>query len=360
MRCEEALHYWQQELLGQPVDQEKLKEAYAHIGACQELCARTLSASSDVDLLATPEQRSGQTDLYEALGLAAEEEGDAHARQWSRLRRQTAAGEDGQETLDHERAMALAAWQSAANYYHDGLGIGKTTFLTEGLKRIRRKRLEPTASSARFTKTDPRSRASHAPGRRIPDAQKSLAPPGSRTRPKLPHEAWPRLALVSHGSTRPITVSQRPAGWHIHRIPGDTQLLIREHPTPYPSPTPDIQAAQDTSAHGQPAVDGLLDPFELALWAAESAHKWELELLVRAESSRRPWTSVMLTLEDQEQRLSRPTLMEFARRDPETSGWWARLKEVDAQGYQLHLSANDGRGQTSEAAILDLHLGTEE
>jgi len=354
MRCEEALHYWQQELLGQPVEPEQLKEAYAHIGACQELCARILSASPDFDLFALPEQRAGQTDLYESLGLAAEEEGDAHAHQWARMRRQ-AGGRDSQETLDHERALALAAWQSAANYYHDGLRVGTTAFLTEGLKRIRRKRLEPTTSNARFTKTDPRSRAS-----RVPGYQKGLAPPGNGAHPKLPHEAWPRLALVSHGSTRPITVSQRPAGWHIHRVPGDTPLLIREHPTPYPLPTPDPQELQDISAHSQPAVDGPLDPFELALWASASARTWELELLVRAESAHRPWTSIMLTLEDQEQRVSRPTLMAFARRDPQTSGWWARLKEVDTQEYQLHLSANDSKGQASEAATLDLHLGAEE
>ncbi|HLW02213.1 MAG TPA: hypothetical protein VKT82_26395 [Ktedonobacterales bacterium] len=359
MRCEDALFYWQQDLLGQPVDQEKLKEAYAHIGTCQELCARVLGASPDDDLLATPEQQSGQTDLYEALGSSAEEEGDAHAREWTRLKRQTRASKGSQEALDLERAMALAAWQSAANYYHDGLRVGKTVFLTEGLKRIRHKRLEPTASG-RFTKTDPRSRASRVPGRSTPGQQKGLAPPGERTHRKLPHEAWPRLALVSHGSTHPITVSQRPAGWHIHTLPGNMQLLIREHPAPYPSPTPDTQADQDSAPGGQPAVDGPLEPFEVALWASEFAHKWDLELLVRAESARHPWTSIMLTMEDEHRRFSKPTLMEFTRRAPEMSGWWARLKEVSAQAYQLHLSANDSRGQAAEGATLDLHLVTEE
>src|SRR5262249_45837949 len=91
----------------------------------------------------SPEQRSGQTDLYEALGLAAEEEGDEHVRRWARLSRQAGTGEASQEDIDYERALALAAWQSAANYYHDGLRIGETAFLTEGLKRIKRKHLEP-------------------------------------------------------------------------------------------------------------------------------------------------------------------------------------------------------------------------
>ncbi len=145
MRCDEALSCWQLELLGQPVDPDTLKEAYDHISACQEKCARVFSAAPDVDFLATPEQRAGQTDLYEALGLSAEEEGDAHARQWARLRRQMPQGRARQEALDHERALAIAAWQSAANYYQDGLRIGKTTFLRAGLKRIQRKRLEPRA-----------------------------------------------------------------------------------------------------------------------------------------------------------------------------------------------------------------------
>jgi len=39
--------------------------------------------------------------------------------------------------------MALAAWQSAAAYHHDGLRIRKTANLAEGLKRIKHKRLVP-------------------------------------------------------------------------------------------------------------------------------------------------------------------------------------------------------------------------
>lgn len=109
MRCEEALHCWQQALLGRPVDRDTLKEAYAHIGACWDVCAHTFCGAPDVDLPARAEQRAGQMDLYEALGLAA--------------------------------------WQSAANDYHDGMRNGKIAFLTEGPKRLRRKRLESGTSS---------------------------------------------------------------------------------------------------------------------------------------------------------------------------------------------------------------------
>ncbi|HLW01829.1 MAG TPA: hypothetical protein VKT82_24460 [Ktedonobacterales bacterium] len=164
MRCEDALWYWSQDVQGQPVDQARLKDARAHIGACKELCARVRGSSLDDALLATPEQRAGQTGLYEVLGRAAEAEGDAHARAWTRLKRQAGASKASQEVLDLERAMALAAWQSAANYYHDGLRVGNTACLSEGLEHIKHKRLEPTTQSRRFTTTDPRSRNSRVPG----------------------------------------------------------------------------------------------------------------------------------------------------------------------------------------------------
>src|SRR5581483_11517486 len=87
MRCEEALDYWQQALLGRPVDKDKLEEAFAHIGTCRELCARILSSAPDVAFFPEPGQHSGRADYYEARGLAAEEEGDTHAHEWRRLQR---------------------------------------------------------------------------------------------------------------------------------------------------------------------------------------------------------------------------------------------------------------------------------
>jgi hypothetical protein len=104
-----------------------------------------LRAAPDFNLLVTPEQRSGQTDLYEALGGSAEEEGDAHAQAWARLQRLATTGKAKQEAIDYERTIALTAWQSAANYYRDGLRIGETLALSEGLKRIKQKRLRCSA-----------------------------------------------------------------------------------------------------------------------------------------------------------------------------------------------------------------------
>ena len=352
MQCEEALQYWRQQLLGQPVDPEKLEEAFAHIGACQELCARILSTAPDFDLFSSSEQRAGQTDLYEALGLRAEEEGDAHARQWKRLRRLAITGRASQEAIDYERVMALAAWQAAANYYQDGLRISETAFLTEGLKRIRRKRLEPSATARGPTRTAQRGREARTPIRKT-----SAHPPGAAASgeapSRLPQDAWPRLKLVAHTSTRQISVEQRPTGWQISTMRSGSPLVIRETPALYQPST------QGAATREPPQVDGTLDPFELALWVSETARKWELDLLVRAETPRHPWSSILLTLEDQEQRLHSPTLMEFDRRIPKMTGWWARLKEVEPGGYHLRLAANNASGQSSEEATLELHLTTE-
>jgi hypothetical protein len=361
MRCEEALGYWQKELLGQQVDPVKLEEAHAHISACQDLCARTLSAAPDYELLSSPELRAGQTDLYEALGLSAEEEGDTHAREWARLKPLAAAGKASQEALDYERAMALAAWQSAASYYRDGLRIGETLFLREGLKRIKKKRLEPAPPSSGRAKTnprDPRRRAARVASKTTPARLAELPDLPAATRAMPPQEPWPLLALVARGPIRAITVGQSPPGWQVHNVRSGAPLVLRETPAAYPASGG--QAARSLAELGQPQVDGTLAAFKLALWASELSRKWELDVLVRAHSARRPWTSILLTLEDREQRPRQPTLMEFAQRAPQMTGWWARLKEIETGDYRLRFSANDSQGRPAQDATLGLRLVTEE
>jgi hypothetical protein len=352
MRCEEALGCWQQELLGHPIDRAKLEEAYAHIGACQDLCARTLGTAAGFDLLASPLSRSGQTDLYEALGLSAEEEGDAHARKWARLSSLATMGKASPETVEHERAMALAAWQSAATYYQDGLRIHKTAFLSEGLERIKRKRLEPAGPRSEDPNAGGRQRGPRAALRRKPTRQASPAEPAVPPPPRPPQAGWPKLVLVSQAATRPITVRQRPAGWQINSIASGAPSVLRENRPSYGSSTPEAQRSPELR---QPQAEGMLEPFALGLWASEHSQQWEIELLVRAPSPRQPWTGILLTLEDQEQQL-RPTLMEFARRAPQMTGWWARFSEVAPGDYQLHLSANDARGKLLAAVTLELGL----
>jgi hypothetical protein len=351
MQCEEALHYWKQQLLGQPVDPAKLEEAFAHIGTCQNLCARTLSIAADFDLFVGAEQRSGQTDLYEALGLRSEEEGDAHARQWRRLRRLASVGKATQEAIDYERVMALAAWQEAANRYQDGLRIGETAFLVEGLKRMKRKRLEPSAPARGPTRSAPRGREARFSARKL-SSHLSRATPGesSSTAPRKPQDAWPRLKLVTHASTRQVSVEDHPDDWQIITKRSGSPLVIRERPALYQASTQDIPLREP------PQVDGRLDPFELALWANASARVWELDVLVRALTPQRPWSSLLLTLEDQEERRQRMQ-MDFEQQ-AQTTGWWARLREVESGSYHLRLSANDPRGQAAEAT-LELQLSSE-
>jgi hypothetical protein len=141
MRCQEALAYREQALLGHPVEQDKLEEAFAHIDVCQELCARVLGPMSDFALFPESMQQAGRTDYYEAQGRAAEEEGDAHTQKWKRLQRLAPKSKATQKAIDYEYAMAVAAYQAAVNYYQDGLKIGETAVLTEGLKRVRQKHL---------------------------------------------------------------------------------------------------------------------------------------------------------------------------------------------------------------------------
>lgn len=356
MRCEEALGYWQQDLLGQPVDRDKLEEAYAHIGACQDLCARTLGAAPDFDLLSSPEERAGQTDLYESLGLSAEEEGDAHARAYARLVRLAKGGRASQEAVDHERAMALAAWQSAATYYHDGLRISETAFLTEGLKRVKKKRLEPAALAPGRAQTGARIHGSRVISQKTPDHPASAEAPAERPQPALSPEIWPTLELISHAAPPSITVGQRPDGWHVGSARLSARLALRENAAPYASSAPDTPRTRRFSLLSQPQLDGTLAPFALALWANELSQQWELELLVRAYSPRRPWASIVLTLEDWDQRWRKPTPMQFARRAPRMVGWWARLKEVATGDYQLRLSASNPRGEAPEDVTLGLHL----
>ncbi|HEY7355676.1 MAG TPA: hypothetical protein VH590_04385, partial [Ktedonobacterales bacterium] len=349
MRCNEALGYWQRELMGQAVDPAKLEEAFAHIGACQDLCARTLSASPDYELLSSPAQRAGQTDLYEALGLSAEEDGDAHARAWARLKRLVATGKASQEALDYERAMALAAWQAAANYYDDGLRIGETLFLREGLKRIKKKRLEPTTPHAERSKTDPRRLAARVASRKTSARLTSTDAPAA-VQDSPAHETGPLLALVAHGPRRLITVGQSPPGWQINTVRAGAPPVLRETSVAY-----SISGSRTSSGLAklsQPQVGGRLAALKLALWASAFSRTWELDVLVRAHSSQRPWTSITLTLEGSDQRPRQPTPMEFAQRAPQMVGWWARLKEIEAGEYHLRFSANDSRGKPAQDAML--------
>ncbi len=355
MLCKEALNYWQQELLGLPVDRAALEEAYAHIGACQDLCARTLGAAPSVVPLTTAEQRSGQTDLYETLGLSAEEEGDAHALRWHRLAQRAKVRAVSQDALDFERAMALASWQAAATYYQDGLRIGKTDLLIEGVARIKQKRLDPTAPpDDQFpgSKGKRPTRGVRHAGASSPDAEKP--PPPAQAMPA--RAAFQTLVLVGQPEAGRITVAQFPDGWQVGSPASGSRLVVSETASLYTAPSRYEWGPERSPALGQPQVEGPLGGFAVALWASALTRRWELEVLVRARSAQHPWRGFTLTLEDQEQGRGEPELMEFARRTPHMTGWWTRFREVAAGSYQVRFSANDANGQPLEDATLGLRL----
>jgi hypothetical protein len=353
MRCEEALDYWQQALLGRPVDKDKLEEAFAHIGTCRELCARILSSAPDFELFPEPMKRSGRTDYYEARGLAAEEEGDAHAHEWKRLQRLATTGKATREAVEYEYAMAVAAWQAAINYYQDGLKIGETAFLADGLKRLQRKRLEPIRSPQRRAKADHPARRPHKTAAQTPrEVVPGASPPHQQ--PNVQHV----LSLVSHVAPRAITVGQQPPGWQRIALRPPAPLYVRETSSPYSSSAQDNPEPGEIAAGEVSQIGGMLDLFDLALAVTASADKWALDLLVRATSPRRPWSSILLTLEGQQSH--KPVLMEFSRQDPQRIGWHARLKEIASGQYQLRLFANDARGHPAKDAALALRLTTDE
>jgi hypothetical protein len=417
MRCEEALTTWQQALLGRPVDKDTLEEAYAHFRTCKDVCARVLSSAPDFELFPEPQQRPGRVDYYEARGLAAEEEGDQHALEWKRLQRLAATGKtlqdalDGewkrlqrlaatdtalqhtlddehrdeargpaveenepdharewrhlrrlaargktlQDAIDYHSMMAIAAWQAAVNYYQDGLKIDETAFLTEGVKRLRQKRLKPPRAPQRHARATSAPQRAHNTTDRPPRA----APPAALP-PQPQPSVQPLLSLVSRISPRAITVAQRPPGWQGLPARSHTPLFVRETSSLYSSSTQDTQEPGEIAAGEEPQLSGLLAPFDLALWVKESAHRWALDLLVRASSPRHPWSSILLTLEDQHQQYSQPTLMQFSQHDPQRIGWQARLKEITSGQYYLRLLANDTRGRRAKEAALELHLAAEE
>lgn len=381
MRCDEALALWQEVLLGAPVDQAQLEEAFQHMGACEALCAQTLGTALVDASRPLAEERPGWTDLYETLGLRDEEEGDAHARRWTRLKRAAEAGDEDAEAIAQERVLALAAWQAAAAHYQEGLRVAETAFLREGQKRIERKRLRvpsrprpgaavgsAAAQGAEEAQASPR-RTARPPGESSGGA--APAPPHSgqaeSAPPSVPSEqarearhAIPLLTLAAEPH-RPgqITVRNRPMNWQISAAAAGARLSIREEPAGYTPAAGPESGPEFLRALDQPHAQGMLTDFALALWATETAKGWKLQVLVRALSSQRPWTTLALTLEDAEGR-SEPVEVLFARRGPQLSGWWARLRELPSGRYQLLLSASDASGEPIEPVQLAVQLVREE
>ncbi len=350
MQCEEALHLWQQELLGKPVDRDLLEQAFEHIGACEQLCAQTLGTAPAGAEWNRVDALSRRVDLYEALGLSAEEEGDAYARDWQRLTRKALTGEVSQAALDHKRALALAAWQAAAAHYRDGLRIANTTFLREGLKRLQTKQLRPPRSRP-VSSVAAKAASTAAATSPIPSAVQPASTPPQHTIPQLV------LAPAPHDPGE-VIVKKSPAGWQTNNQALRAPYRTRKRPAGEMMAIESAPGPESEARPNQPQAEGLLGDFALALWAAQAAQGWRLEMLVRAHSSRRPWTKLALTVEDAQGQSEIPDVL-FARRAPHMTGWWARLHELDSGHYHLRLSANDASGEPIEEMRLSVHLISE-
>lgn len=208
MHCEEALGCWQQDLLGLPVDPRQLEQALEHIRSCSLLCAQVLGT---VPFLAAqqPDRSAGTVDLYEALGLEAEEQGDAHAQEWARLA--SLAGSDEAET-QRERELALASWLAAETAYQKGWQVEQTAYLRAALARLKQKRLPalPAQAEAQPSAQHPASEPPAAmqqpkprPGKHLPADSPLLAGEGAAPLPTLEPPPEPPIRRPRLSEKRP-------------------------------------------------------------------------------------------------------------------------------------------------------------
>jgi hypothetical protein len=193
MNCEEALRCWQHDVLGLPVDPEHLEHALEHIRSCSLRCAQVLG-TVPFPAAGQPPRPAGSVEFYEALGLEAEEQGDAHAQEWARL---SASAASREADTQRERELALACWLAAETAYQQGWQVEHTAFLRAGLARLQQKRLPA-----------------------LP-AQAEAQPPAQH-----PANSFPQAALQQQ--------KPRPR----KRLPADSPLLPAEGANPLP-PAPD-------------------------------------------------------------------------------------------------------------------------
>jgi hypothetical protein len=332
MRCEEALRLWEEAMAGRKVDSERMEVALLHLGQCQERCAEVLAASQ-MDTIEQMARLSGRGDVYEALGLSYEEEGDAHHRRYKRLRKSSRASA---EELERERTLALESWKAATENYESGARFFTSIFLVDALKRMKRKPklLPPTA----------RSMASPALEELLYLRQVAHFTP-------RPGENYYTSRLTA---ALPSSVRGKP---EMGRASADWTLLP---PTALPSflPTrapggdlPEQLQAWRVARQDVLRVEGHVGPFALALAAApdEEGEQWNLCVLVQPRLPDGPELVVVLNL-----RRAGPLTRSYlvaAQFFSEQGVWSAPFRGIASGLYYLAVTARPASGEWVAADI---------
>jgi hypothetical protein len=331
--CEEALRLWEAELAGQQVERARMEQALTHIGQCQKLCAQVL-ATSPIDTIERIARISGHGDVYEALGLSYEDEGDAHHRRYKRLRK---LGQASQEEVEREYALAQESWQAATRNYEAGLRFFKSMFLTDAMKRMKRKlALRPPAPPLEaspaleemlyFRKID---RLLLRPGENYYTSVLALALPSSpQGRPRLAHPAPDWAILPDAASPSFLSASSLGASF------------------------PQVSQEWGSAGHDLVRVEGQVGPLTLAL-AVEPGEEddGDLRVLVHPHMQDDPHSAVMLNLR---QREPQPRAFRVFPQRLGTSGLWSGGVPGLASGsYALAVAA---RRSSGEVVVADIDL----
>jgi hypothetical protein len=337
IRCDEALRLWEDALAGRAGDPARTEEALRHMAQCQERCAEVL-ATSEVDTIEQMAKASRRGDVYEALGLSYEEEGDAHHRRYKRLRK---SGRASPEEVERERALALENWKTATENYESGTRFFKSLFLVDALKRMKRKPAllppleRPVASPALEELVYLRQIVGFIPRSGANYYKSTLTAV---------------LPAAAQGAGAPQIVRSS-AGW--------AALAPGALPSFFPKPTagadlPDQLQEWRESRRDLLRVEGVVGPFALALAAAQDEDdEWHLRVLVQPRLPDDQKLLIVLNL-----RKAGPLAHSYpvvARHFFKHGVWSAPFQRIAGGSYYLAVAARQDSGEWV-AADLELAL----
>jgi hypothetical protein len=335
MRCEEALRLWEEAMAGQKVDPARLEEVLRHMGQCQERCPEVLAASK-IDTIEQMARISGRGDVYEALGLSYEEEGDAHHRRYKRLSKSSRASA---EELERERVLALENWERAIKNYEAGTRFFQSIFLVDALKRMKRK---PKLSA-------PTARPAASPALEELLYLKQMA--HFTPRPGENYHKGRLTAVLPSAVQGKPRMGRASAGWTL-LAPGALPSFFRAA-EPEDDPQEQLGAWREA---GQDLlrVEGKVGPFALALAAAlDEEDRWNLRVLVQPRLPDEQELLVLLNLHKvgPQARSYLVTAHPFFRHGV----WSAPFRGIVGGSYYLAVTARQKSGEWV-AADLELAL----